>query len=83
MQECFPKHFRMGTATMKSREEGATIKYGAHKTSRRPNYSSGLLSPKGRYSPTQWMNYLTNIIYTYNPSTTPRKRSIQLKNTIH
>ena len=24
-----------------------------------------------RYAPEQWMYYLTNVTYTYNPSTTP------------
>ena len=27
--------------------------------------------PPGSHSPKQWMNYLTNLTYTYNPSTTP------------
>ena len=35
------------------------------------NYSSGLPSQQCRYSPKQWMNYLTNLTYTYGPSTTP------------
>ena len=29
------------------------------------------LSTLCRYSPKQWMNYLMNLTYTYNPSTTP------------
>ena len=31
---------------------------------------SGLPSPWSRYSPKQWMNYLTNLTNTYNPFTT-------------
>ena len=39
------------------------------KISRRPNYSFALPSPWGRYSPKQWMNCLTILPHTYNPST--------------
>ena len=35
------------------------------------NNSSGLQSPQGRYAPRQWMNYIMNLTYTYNPSTNP------------
>ena len=47
-------------------------KYSRHETnmSRRPNCSPGLPSPRGSYSPKEWMNYLTNLANTYNPSTT-------------
>ena len=41
------------------------------KKSRWPNCSSGLPSHRrGWYSPKQWMNYQTNLTYTYNLSTT-------------
>ena len=45
-------------------------KVGTKKKSQRPNYSSDQPSPWGRYSPKHWMNYLANLTYTYNPSTT-------------
>ena len=35
------------------------------------NCSSGLPSPLGGFSRKQYMNYLTTIAYTYNPSTEP------------
>ena len=65
MHECISKHLRMGTA---SKNETAGPK---KMKSLWPNYSSGLPSSGGRYSPKQWMNCLTNLTYTYNPSTTP------------
>ena len=36
--------------------------------------SSSLKYERGYYSVKQWMNYPTNLTYTYNPSTTPWKR---------
>ena len=42
-------------------EKSEHFKYTKHaKKTRRPNCSSGLPSPWGRYSPKQWMNHLTN-----------------------
>ena len=38
------------------------------------NYSSGLSSLRGCYVPGQWINYLPNLTYTYNPSTAPVAR---------
>ena len=39
---------------------------------RLPTYNSiGPPVPCSRYSPKQWMNYLTNLFYTYNSSTAP------------
>ena len=39
-----------------------------HKCPDGRNFRSGLPSSRGRYAPRQWMNYLTNLTYTYNPS---------------
>ena len=43
---------------------------------KRPNYCSSLLSPWGHYGPKQWMNYLTNQTFTYNPLTAPGKEQV-------
>ena len=40
----------------------------------RKKYVRWLTFSWSRYSPKQWMNYLTNLTYTYNPSTSPGGR---------
>ena len=58
---------------MKDEKSEYGKKYSGHKKkSRRPNCSSGIPSHMGHNSPKEWMNCLTNLTYTCNPSTTPR-----------
>ena len=53
-------------------EEGEKKPSGQEKTTYgQPSVSLVLPSLRGRYSAKQCLNYPTNIIYTYNPSTTP------------
>ena len=74
MHACFPKHFRMGTATMNldkdTEEEGKkrrVNKWKEVKQARKKEYSAayyslGQTSPRDGYSLKQWINYLTNLI---------------------
>ena len=85
MYECFPKHLCIGTARMKEDimidEEGekrrANMKrstVGRKKMSRRPCCIARFCSPPpppGGLVQKQWMNYITNLTYTNNLSTTP------------
>ena len=84
MQECFPKHFRMGTTNMKQDKETegegkkrrVLIEISAVGTKKRN--PDGLTvaranhpSLRACYSPKQWMKYLINQTYTDNLSTAP------------
>ena len=59
------------TKTEEEGEKRRVIWREVKKLSQRHNCSSGLPSSRSRYLPEQWMNYQTNLTYTYNPSTTP------------
>ena len=54
------------------------------KESRRPNGSSGISSPRDRYSQKQWINYITNKTRTCTASTSPwgvvKSESTQITN---
>ena len=84
MHECCPKHMGIGqqewNKTTKQKEKVRREewiygkKYSEHEKKRSQDGLTIILAytvPQGRYSLKQWMNYLTNLTYSYNPSTTP------------
>ena len=69
-KECFLKHLRIAHGNSKNKIRQWNIgrrwenrnQYGKLHTGQEKICPDGLTSPRGRYSPKQWMNYLKNTI---------------------
>ena len=72
MLECSPEHLRMGMKQDKDTENEIILGTEEYEKSEYGKKNSGQLSSSwGRYSTKQWINYLTNLTFSIDLSTTP------------
>ena len=67
MHESSPKHLRMGMGIARMKYDKETDKENKLirvNICKKSTAGTGKKSQYGRYSPKQWMNYLTNLAYT-------------------